>query len=77
MAEEREAMARPGVLVALVADTKIEGVETLFDRLLDQMLEQQIADTMTAERRIVSWQDVVEALSSDEPSSRQYRRQLP
>jgi hypothetical protein len=45
---ERQMIGRPSVFVGEVADAEIEGFEFVFDRSIDQMLQQDVTDAVAA-----------------------------
>src|ERR1700686_1426154 len=70
MAMEGEAVRRPFVLVRGVTDTEIESVEVLRDRLIDQVLQQEMADAVAAESRVVGRENIIEPAAPDEAEMR-------
>src|SRR5579864_192306 len=74
VAVEGEAVRRPFVLVGGVADAEIESVEVLHHRLIDQVLQQQMADAIAAQLRVVARENIIEPSASDEAEMRRCHR---
>src|SRR5580704_18527028 len=53
MGLQGEVVGRPFVLIGVIADTEVEGSKILRYRLIDQMLQQEMADAVAAESRVV------------------------
>src|SRR3984885_6088213 len=70
MALQREVVGRPSVLVGVVADAEVESVEILRGRLIDQMLQQEMADAVAAESGVVGREDIIEPAAPDEAEMR-------
>src|SRR5580658_1199902 len=70
MAMEGEVVRRPFVLVGVIADAEVESIEILRDRLIDQVLQQQMADAVAAERRVVGRENIIEPAAPDEAEMR-------